>query len=132
MACTLSPVTIQCMLIDDSFLSASGEGGHSNGSGGSRRIAASLTSYCGIRAGADDDLIVGFFFLSFGRACDGIDLGHLGDQLFVVRAVPWLVELELLVQFRLPDVRQNGDAPAQERSLAVLAVDSVRGQALGL
>ncbi len=50
----------------------------------------------------------------------GVDLGHLVQQRLVVRAVPGLVEVELVVERLLVEERQEGDPPAQER-LAVLA-----------
>src|SRR5205823_5177429 len=56
-----------------------------------------------------------------------VDLRNAVDEPLVVRAVPGLVELELLVQRLLADVRQEGHAPAQQR-LAVLGVEGVRWQ----
>src|SRR4051812_18426356 len=45
--------------------------------------------------------------------------GNLVDQLLVVRAVPWLVVLELLVQFVVLDVRQDLHTPTQKRLLVL-------------
>src|SRR5438477_10459788 len=49
-------------------------------------------------------------------------------------AVPRFVELELIVKLLMAEVGENSDAPAQERRLAVLAVNGVsrEGLVLGL
>ncbi len=58
---------------------------------------------------------------SFRLARDwGVDGGHLVQQGLVVRAVPGLVEVELVIERLLVEERQESDPPAQER-LAVLA-----------
>src|SRR5262249_33195295 len=56
-----------------------------------------------------------------------VHLGHLGQQLPVVFAVPGLVEVELLVKLVLLNERQDSDSPTQER-LAVLASNRRRRQ----
>src|SRR5262249_59307336 len=53
---------------------------------------------------------------------------HPGDELFVVLAVPRLVELELLVEIVLLGIGQYCDAPAQEW-LAILVADICGGEA---
>src|SRR3954452_9108526 len=45
-----------------------------------------------------------------------IDAGHFLDQRTVMRAVPRFIEMELLVQLLLFEVREYRDAPAQKRS----------------
>ena len=50
----------------------------------------------------------------------GVNFGHPLQQCFVVRTVPRFVEVELLIKCLLVKVRQECDAPAQER-LAVFA-----------
>ena len=54
------------------------------------------------------------------RVTQGVDLGHLIEQWPIDRAVPRLVEFELLVERFLFQVRQQKDAPAVKRpALAV-------------
>src|SRR5439155_636694 len=56
-----------------------------------------------------------------------IDCRHLVDQLLVVRAIPRLIELELLVKSVFLDVRQDLHPPAQERFTVLTLL--VAGQA---
>jgi choline dehydrogenase-like flavoprotein len=59
----------------------------------------------------------------------GIDAGHFGHQLFVVFAVPWLIEMELLVEISLFEEGQQMDAPAQQR-LAIFVEVGIGGKRL--
>ena len=61
--------------------------------------------------------MLGLLFLARDR---GVDVRHLVQQGLVVRAVPGLVEVELVIERLLVQERQESDSPAQER-LAVLA-----------
>src|SRR5205807_1408437 len=54
-----------------------------------------------------------------GRWC--IDIGHLRQEFNVVRAVPRLVQSELLVQLFLLNERKNRDSPTEQRSSIVAA-----------
>src|SRR5262249_30049138 len=74
----------------------------------------------GARTG--EDLVVGRVRLLRVAVQRGVHGRYFLQEFLVVRAVPRLVQLELLVQLRLLDERQEGDAPAEQR-LAVLAID---------